>query len=83
MAIVNQYNLELEQRVVETALLHQDLKEIIYMEHLEGFMENKSKGCLLKKYVYGLKQIPMQWHRRFDEFLLKTVFVKNGHDSCG
>jgi len=53
------------------------------MEHLEGFMENKSKGCLLKKYVYGLKRIPMQWHRRFDEFLLKTVFVKNGHDSCG
>jgi len=82
MTIMNKYNLELEQRDVEIAFLHGDLKEIIYMERLEGFMKDKCKGCLLKKYVYGLKQIPMQCQRQFDEFLLKIRFVRSRHDSC-
>ena len=82
MAIVNQFNLELEQMDVKTAFLHGDLEETIYMEQPEGFVEDKSKVCLLKKSLYGLKQSPRQWYRRFDEFLLKTGFVKRGYDSC-
>lgn len=62
MAIVNQFNLELEQMDVKTAFLHSDLEETIYMEQLEGFMEDKSKVCILKKSLYGLKQIPRQWY---------------------
>lgn len=60
MAIVNQFNLELEQMDVKTAFLHGDLEEIIYMEQSEGFVEDKSKVCLLKKSLYGLKQSPGQ-----------------------
>jgi len=82
MAIVNQFNLELEQMDVKTAFLHGDLEETIYMEQPEGFVEDKSKVCLLKKSLYGLKQSPRKWYRRFDEFLLKTGFVKRGYDSC-
>ena len=52
------------------------------MQQLEGFVEDKSKVCLLKKSLYGLKQTPRQWYRRFDEFLLKTGFVRSGYDSC-
>ena len=29
-----------------------------------------------------LKQSLMQWYHRFDEFLLKTGFVRSGYDSC-
>jgi len=82
MAIVNQFNLELEQMDVKTAFLHGDLEVTIYMEQPEGFVEDKSRVCLLKKSLYGLKQSPRQWYRRFDEFLLKTGFVRSGYDSC-
>jgi hypothetical protein len=82
MAIVNQFNLELEQMDVKTAFLHGDLEETIYMEQPNGFVENKSKVYLLKKSLYGLKQSPGQWFRCFDEFLLKTEVVRSGYDSC-
>ncbi|KAK2414734.1 secreted RxLR effector protein [Trifolium repens] len=82
MAIVNQYDLELEQMDVKTAFLHGELEETIYMQQPEGFVEDKSKVCLLKKSLYGLKQSPRQWYRRFDEFLLKGGFVRSNYDSC-
>jgi len=82
MVMVNQFNLELEQMDVNTAFLNGDLEETIYMEHPEGFMEENSNVCLLKKSLYGLKQSPMQWYRRFDKFLLKTGFLRSGYDSC-
>jgi len=61
---------------VKTAFLHGDLKETIYMEQPESFVEDKSKVCLLKKSLYGLKQSPRQWYRRFDEFLLQDRFCE-------
>jgi hypothetical protein len=45
-------------------------------------VKDNSKVCLLKKSLYGLKQSPRLWYRRFDEFLLKTGFVRNNYDSC-
>jgi len=60
MAIVNQFNHELEQMDVKTVFLHGDLEDTIYLEQLEGFVEDKSKVFLLKKFLYGLKQIHMQ-----------------------
>ncbi|CAJ2651441.1 unnamed protein product [Trifolium pratense] len=82
MAIVNQYDLELEQMDVKTAFLHGELEETIYMQQPEGFVEDNSKVCLLKKSLYGLKQSLRQWYRRFDEFLLKVGFVRSNYDSC-
>jgi len=82
MAIVNQFNLELEQMNVKTAFLHGDLEETIYMKQPEGFVEDKSKVCLLKKSLYGLNQSHRQWYRRFDEFLLKIGFARSEYDSC-
>jgi len=67
---------------VKTAFLHSDHEETIYMQQPEGFVEDKSKVCLLKKSLYGLKQSPRLWYRRFDEFLLKIGFVRSGYDSC-
>ncbi|CAJ2674023.1 unnamed protein product [Trifolium pratense] len=82
MAIVNMYDLELEQMDVKTAFLHGELEETIYMQQPEGFVKDNSKVCLLKKSLYGLKQSPRQWYRRFDDFLLKTGFVRSNYDSC-
>lgn len=55
MGIVNQYNLELEYMNVITTLLHGDLDEKTYIEKPKSFVEDKSKVCLLKKYLYDLK----------------------------
>lgn len=51
------------------------------MEQLGGFVEYKTKICLLNKYLYGCKQSPRQWYRQFEEFFLKHSFVRNNHDN--
>ena len=82
LAIVNQFDLELEQIDVKTAFLHGDLEEIIYMQQPEGFSEEEGKVCLLKKSLYGLKQSPRMWYKRFDDFLLRSGFSRCRYDSC-
>lgn len=60
-----------------TNLLQEDFKDTIYMEQREGFIEEKSKVCLLEKFMYGLKQSPRQQYCRFHELLLKHGFVRS------
>ena len=60
LALVAQYELELDQLDVKTAFFNGDLKENIYMSQP---MEFKTAGkenmiCKLKKSLYGLKQSP-------------------------
>jgi len=54
---------------VKTAFLHRDLEETIYIEQPKGFLEDKSKMCLLEKSLYEVKKSPKQWYHQFDEFL--------------
>ena len=84
LALVAIYDLELEQLDVKTAFLHGDLDEDIYMEQPEGFVvEGKSElVCKLKKSLYGLKQSPRQWYKRFDHFMLENGFHRSIKDAC-
>lgn len=82
LSIVNQFDLELEQMDVKTAFLHGDLEETIYMQQPEGFIEDEGKVCLLRKSLYGLKQSPRMWYKRFDDFLVRTGFNRCRYDSC-
>lgn len=82
LSIVTQFDLNLEQLDVKTAFLHGDLEETIYMHQPEGFVEDRSKVCLLKKSLYGLKQSPRQWYKRFDDFLMNLSFQRCSYDSC-
>lgn len=78
LALVAVHNLELEQMDVKMAFLHGQLEERIYMNQLEGF-EVKGKEemvCLLKKSLYGLKQSPRQWYKRFDSFVVSNGYSK-------
>jgi len=42
----------LEQLDVKTSFLHGSLENTIYMEQLEGFVEEEGKVCLLNKSMY-------------------------------
>ena len=60
VALVAQYELELDHIDVKIAFLHGNLKEEIYMSQLMGFRTAGMKNmvCKLKKSLYGSKQSP-------------------------
>ncbi|GKA12355.1 retrotransposon protein, putative, ty1-copia subclass [Tanacetum coccineum] len=72
---------ELKQLDVKTTFLHGNLEEVIYMRQPPGY-EQGNKVCLLKKSLYGLKQSPRQWYKRFDEYMLSNGFKRSSYDSC-
>jgi ATP-binding cassette subfamily B (MDR/TAP) protein 1 len=76
LSIVAAHNLELEQLDVKTAFLHGELEEEIYMDQPDGFIVPGKENyvCKLKKSLYGLKQSPRQWYKRFDSFMLSHGF---------
>ena len=65
-AIAAIHNLKIHQMDVKTAFLNGDLDEEIYMEQPEGFAVpgQEKKVYRLVKSIYGLKQAPMQWHKK-------------------
>ncbi|RVW14253.1 Retrovirus-related Pol polyprotein from transposon TNT 1-94 [Vitis vinifera] len=84
LAMVSIFNLELDQLDVKTAFLHGNLEEEIYMKQPEGFVDSEKPDhvCFLKKSLYGLKQSPRQWYKRFDAFMVSHEFMRNQYDSC-
>ncbi|KAG8488904.1 hypothetical protein CXB51_016855 [Gossypium anomalum] len=44
--------------------------------------EKEDYVCLLKKSLYGLKQSPRQWYKRFDSFMTSHDFKRSSFDSC-
>ncbi|KAG8478499.1 hypothetical protein CXB51_028393 [Gossypium anomalum] len=84
LGIVAMHDLELEQLDVKTAFLHGELEEDIYMQQPEGFIvsEKEDYVCLLRKSLYGLKQSPRQWYKRFDSFMASHDFKRSSLDSC-
>ena len=55
---------------VKSAFLHGDLKEDIYMKQTEGYIEDSSVVCKLRKSLYGLKQAPRELYSKMDAFLM-------------
>ncbi|KAG8498774.1 hypothetical protein CXB51_005214 [Gossypium anomalum] len=84
LGIVAMHDLEVEQLDVKTAFLYGELEEDIYMQQPEGFIvsEKEDYVCLLRKSLYGLKQSPRQWYKRFDSFMTSHDFKRSSLDSC-
>eukprot|EP00253_Pinus_taeda_P013465 PITA_13465 len=84
LALTALLNLELEQLDVKTTFLHGDLNEEIYMEQPEGFVQGCSKRlvCKLRKSLYGLRQSPRQWYKKFDSFMVSQNFIRSEYDHC-
>ena len=69
---------------VKTAFLNGELEEEIYMDQPDGFVSKGQEGMVSKllKSLYGLKQVPKQWHEKFDRTLTSDGFVVNEADKC-
>ena len=57
LSLVAQHDMELEQIDVNTAFLHRDLKETIYMAREEGFVNRKGRPCVQIKEVFVRAQV--------------------------
>jgi hypothetical protein len=69
---------------MKIVFLHGNLVEWIYIAQPQGFLdfEKENYVCLLKKSLYGLKQSPRQWYKRFDAFMISYKFVRNPFNNC-
>ncbi|KAL8125169.1 hypothetical protein AgCh_012735 [Apium graveolens] len=84
IALASIHGLIIHQMDVKTTFLHGDLEEEIYMDQPEGFVAsgNERKVCRLVKSIYGLKQAPIDCHKKFDETVLDFDFLVNESDKC-
>ena len=84
LGMVTSENLHLEQLDVKTAFLYGDLEKDIYMHQLEGFIVQGKENlfCRLTKSLYGLKQGPRQWYKKFDSFMGKSRYTRSEEDHC-
>ncbi|KAL8157716.1 hypothetical protein AgCh_002428 [Apium graveolens] len=69
---------------VKTNFLHGGLEEEIYMDQPKGFVAsgNERKVCRLVKSIYGLKQAPIDCHKKYDETVLDFEFLVNESNKC-
>ncbi|KAL2497738.1 cysteine-rich RLK (RECEPTOR-like protein kinase) 8 [Abeliophyllum distichum] len=83
-ALVAHSNIEMEQIDFKTAFLNGELDENFYMNQPIDFIDKHKSDhvCLLKKSLYGLKQSPRQWNKRFDTFMLSLGFNRSEFDHC-
>lgn len=75
-------DLEVEQMDVKTTFLHDDLEEDIYMEQPEVFQVKGKENlvCKLKKSLYGQKQAPRQWYKKFESIMREQGYQKTTFD---
>ncbi|GJW64251.1 integrase, catalytic region, zinc finger, CCHC-type containing protein [Tanacetum coccineum] len=66
------------QMDVETTFLNGPLKEEVYVNQSDGFVEphHPDKVYHLKKALYGLKQAPRAWYNKLSNFLVSKGFSK-------
>nr|GEX08722.1 hypothetical protein [Tanacetum cinerariifolium] len=87
-------NMIVYQMDMKTAFLNGNLREEVYVSHLDRFVDqdNLNHVYKLKKALYGLKQAPRAWYDMLSTFLISqdfskglvdpTLFIRrNGNDS--
>ena len=67
---------EVHQMDLKNAFLHGDLSDEIYMEQPQGFIQDSSLFCRLKKSLHGLKKSPWAWYSKMESYLLSRNFVR-------
>ena len=76
VALAALHNLELHHLDVQTAFLHGELSEEIYMQQPPFFEDSTYPHhvCRLQKSIYGLKQSPRVWYHKLHSFLINVGY---------
>ena len=61
---------------VNNAFLHRDINGDIYMQTLEGYVQDPSLLCRLRKSLDGLNKAPQAWYDKMDSYLLSRGFIR-------
>ena len=72
-------DLEVEQLDDKPTFVHGDLEDEKYMQQPEGSVKKGKENlvCWLRKSIYGLKQAPWQWYRKFKSFMADQRYHKS------
>ena len=81
LALAAAEDFEIHQMDVETAFLHGELDEELYIEAPEGSDYPKGTVLRLAKSLYGLKQAPRQWNKALHSFIISQGFRQSVLDS--
>jgi Reverse transcriptase (RNA-dependent DNA polymerase) len=76
------WNLQASIVDVESAFLHGDLQEEIYMNVPEGLQQDSHSCLLLKKAIYGLVQSAREFYNKLLSKLKSMGFTENKSDPC-
>ncbi|KAA0026005.1 gag/pol protein [Cucumis melo var. makuwa] len=84
LSIATFYDYEIWKMDVNTAFLHGNLEESIFMSQLEGFITQgqEQKVCKLNRSIYGLKQASRSWNIRFNIVIESYGFDQNVDKPC-
>ena len=64
--------------------INRDMDEEMYLEQLEWLVQDHTRIfiCRLNNSLYGLKQLPRQWYKMFDSFIVSRNFTRSEYDHC-
>lgn len=82
LSVAARRNMKVHHMDAKTAFLNGKLMETIYMKQPDGYGNDDSKVCLLKKCIYGLKQAARSWNNALHSVLEKAGFKQSYNDQC-
>src|SRR5262249_10356401 len=84
LALAAQEGLDISSFDVKTAFLHGDIDMELYVEQLKGFEVKGKEDWVwrLNKSLYGTKQAPQCWQKRFQEFFARLRFKATSADDA-
>lgn len=82
LALAVNFNWPITQLDVQNAFLYGFVSEEVYMKQPRGFVDPNfpSHVCRLHRSLYGLRQSPRAWYKRFSDYLKEIGFVMSQED---
>lgn len=81
LAVTKGWNIT--QLDISNAFLHGHLDKVVFMSQPPGFVDlsRSDHVCMLKRSLYGLKQVPRMWNKRLTDALFSFGFLGSKTDN--